>query len=179
MAKRASEQRILQFRKDIRNLRRKYSNLELAQRLDMNDANLSSYYTGRSKNPGADFLDKFYKTFNKDMEEINNEENKPKGEEYLTESAETNTSKTEEAAVVYAKFNKEGDTGRQKNDYDWLQNNFDKLMDSHHLFAIATEAMATTNKKLVDDHFSTCKSENTPPPTPPPSSPSPTSTTPS
>lgn len=66
MAKRASPEEIDRWRLDYWRLREKYSNKEIAERLKVDDGNLSSMgqgtidKKGKPKNPGKKFIEKFY-----------------------------------------------------------------------------------------------------------------------
>jgi transcriptional regulator with XRE-family HTH domain len=62
MGKKSNQQRVLQFRRDITLLKKRYTQNVIADRVGIDSGNLSSYSRGR-KNPGEDFLDKFYSIF--------------------------------------------------------------------------------------------------------------------
>ena len=171
MAKRASEQRILQFREDIRNLRKRYSNGELAQRLNMDPANLSSYYSGRSKNPGADFLEKFYKTLKNEMEEIKNEQNSPR-ENPPYDPKPLPSWKTEDPATIYQLYHDREDhmstlkmqTSHLQKSNDRLEEdlrialendnlhakNYEKLISNNDRLITSNETLTATNNNLVN-----------------------------
>lgn len=69
VAKRASAEEIDRWRRDYWRLRKKYSNKEIAEKLDVNAANLSALgkgtlnKKGKPKNPGKEFIEKFYLTY--------------------------------------------------------------------------------------------------------------------
>lgn len=69
MAKKASKERIKQFRKDLRLLKQKYSNKQIAVRAKIGAANLSSYCTG-AKNPGEKTINDFYKEFENEIKNM-------------------------------------------------------------------------------------------------------------
>ncbi|HVS96053.1 MAG TPA: helix-turn-helix transcriptional regulator [Puia sp.] len=69
MAKRASKQGLIQFRNDLGLLKQRYSNNEIAARLGINPANLSSYATG-AKNPSQATIDNFYKEFGEEIKNM-------------------------------------------------------------------------------------------------------------
>lgn len=183
MAKRASKERILQFREDIRNLRKRYSNLELAQRLNMDAANLSSYYTGSSKNPGVEFLDKFDKTFNNEMEEINNEKNRPTEiSPYDPEAIPP--PKIDDPAAVYQLYqDREDHMLTLKTQTAHLQKNNERLeedlriaLENDNLHAknydkliTSNNTLSATNNNLVNLYI-TVFQQNMPPLAPPPPS---------
>lgn len=62
MGKKSNQQRVLQFRRDIALLKKRYTQNVIADRMGIDSGNLSSYNRGH-KNPGEDFLDKFYSIF--------------------------------------------------------------------------------------------------------------------
>jgi transcriptional regulator with XRE-family HTH domain len=62
MAKKSNKQRIQQFQRDFVLLRKKYALNVMAERMGTDPGNLSNYSRG-AKNPGEDFLDKFYSIF--------------------------------------------------------------------------------------------------------------------
>ena len=70
MGRKAEKERINRFRKDVELLKKKYDNMKMAELLGMDPGNLSSYYTGKRKNPGEDFLDKFYTVFGEDLKQL-------------------------------------------------------------------------------------------------------------
>jgi transcriptional regulator with XRE-family HTH domain len=69
MVKKSNNQRIQQFRRDVRLLRKKYTQYVMAERLGMDSGNLSNYSRG-GKNPGEDFLDKFYSIFAAEIRQL-------------------------------------------------------------------------------------------------------------
>jgi transcriptional regulator with XRE-family HTH domain len=62
MGKKSNQQRVLQFRRDIALLKKRYTQNVIADRMGTDSGNLSNYSRGH-KNPGEDFLDKFYSIF--------------------------------------------------------------------------------------------------------------------
>jgi transcriptional regulator with XRE-family HTH domain len=62
MGKKSNQQRVLQFRRDIALLKKRYTQNVIADRMGIDSGNLSNYGRGH-KNPGEDFLDKFYAIF--------------------------------------------------------------------------------------------------------------------
>jgi hypothetical protein len=69
MGKKSDKQRILQFRRDITILRERYTQHVVAEKMDTDSGNLSNYIRGH-KNPGEDFLDKFYSIFAAEIKEL-------------------------------------------------------------------------------------------------------------
>jgi|ERR1700744_6189059 len=69
MGKKSNTQRILEFRRDIALLRKKYTQHVIAEKIDTDSGNLSNYIRG-AKNPGVDFLDKFYSIFAAEIKEL-------------------------------------------------------------------------------------------------------------
>jgi len=70
MGQKAAEGRIKRFRSDMELLKEKYDNVKMAQLLGIDPGNLSSYYTGKSKNPGEVFLNKFYVVFGEELKQF-------------------------------------------------------------------------------------------------------------
>ncbi|HXB91251.1 MAG TPA: hypothetical protein VNU72_03135 [Puia sp.] len=69
MAKQATEERLIQFRGDYWLMRRKYKNNQMALVLDVRPSNLSAYGRGK-KNPGVEFLEKFYSIYGEELKEM-------------------------------------------------------------------------------------------------------------
>jgi len=69
MGRKSNKQRIQQFRRDVVLLRKKYAQYVIAERMGTDSGNLSSYSRG-PKNPGEDFLDKFYSIFATEIQEL-------------------------------------------------------------------------------------------------------------
>ena len=69
MGKKSNNQRIQQFRRDVRLLRKKYTQNVMAERMGSDPGNFSHYSRG-AKNPGEDFLDKFYANFATEIREL-------------------------------------------------------------------------------------------------------------
>src|ERR1700744_1552626 len=62
MAKRAKKETIDRWRLDYWRQRRRSSNKEMAEKLDFDAGNLSAYGKGK-KNPGEEFINRFYMTY--------------------------------------------------------------------------------------------------------------------
>jgi transcriptional regulator with XRE-family HTH domain len=69
MGKKSNKQRIEQFHRDFVLLRKKYALNVVAERMGSDPGNLSNYSRG-AKNPGEDFLDKFYSNFATEIREL-------------------------------------------------------------------------------------------------------------
>jgi transcriptional regulator with XRE-family HTH domain len=69
MGKKSNKQRIQQFQRDFGLLRKKHALNMLAERMGTDSGNLSNYSRG-AKNPGEDFLDKFYTIFATEIQEM-------------------------------------------------------------------------------------------------------------
>ena len=69
MGRKSNKHRIQQFRRDVALLRKKYAQYVIAERMGTDTGNLSSYSRG-PKNPGEDFLDKFYSIFATEIQEL-------------------------------------------------------------------------------------------------------------
>ena len=69
MGKKSNKQRIEQFRQDMALLRKRHTQNVIAKRMGTDSGNLSSYSRGH-KNPGEDFLDKFYFIFAAEIKEL-------------------------------------------------------------------------------------------------------------
>ena len=69
MAKQAPAERIEKFRRDLKRLKEKYSNDEIAQKLRVGPTNLSSNGSG-NKTPGEDFLNRFYEVFGEEIKQF-------------------------------------------------------------------------------------------------------------
>ena len=76
MSKRAKQEKLEKFRADLQLLKKIYPNAEIAQKLGVDPANLSSYGTG-SKKPGEAFLNTFYMNFSKEINEQNDNQQSP------------------------------------------------------------------------------------------------------
>jgi transcriptional regulator with XRE-family HTH domain len=76
MSRTVSSPEIERFRRDYGSLREKYAHKEVAERAQISPANLSSYVSGR-KNPGKDFLTKFYSAFEQELSELTNKVTEP------------------------------------------------------------------------------------------------------
>lgn len=87
MPKKASQEQIIQFQKDYTILRteRKFTNDEIARRMELNAGNMSSYGLGR-KNAGDAVIRRFYETFHHDLAAI--DKNRQSGEDELMPKAE-------------------------------------------------------------------------------------------
>lgn len=143
MGKKADKDRIEQFQKNMDLLRKKYDNAKIAELLETDAGNLSSYYTG-AKPPGKEFLDKFNTRFSEEIAQLK-----------LEYVHDIKLSETEEAQIKYMRVEEE-----KHSDYG-SRSNFDKIVDSNHLLAKSTMFMAEsqknlseTNQKMVDAHLS-------------------------
>ena len=72
MGRKSNKERIQRFQRDVALLRTKYAQNVIAERMGTDSGNLSNYSRG-SKNPGEDFLDKFYSVFAAEIPEPAND----------------------------------------------------------------------------------------------------------
>jgi hypothetical protein len=89
MAKQATEDQLIQYRGDYHLLRRKFKNNQMALVLNVHPSNLSAYGRG-TKNPGVEFLEKFYYIYGEEI----------KGMAYQHPGSEPGNSTVENPATV-------------------------------------------------------------------------------
>jgi hypothetical protein len=142
MPKRAKKEELSRFRQDFTKLKGKYSNDEIARKLEIDPANLSNYGSG-GKNPGEKTLKKFYMHF---------------GEE-TKQPSDQSESTLEEAAVLYMRLNKSLDEVSDlkseyiktlKEDHGYLWSNFGKIVDANQSLANSQDKMAQSNLILAE-----------------------------
>ena len=75
MGKRATPEKVENFRRDYQLLRTLFEQKEIAARMGVSSANLSSYQ--KRRNPGKDFLRKFYSIFEQELTELANKLEEP------------------------------------------------------------------------------------------------------
>lgn len=151
MAKRAKKERIDQFIKDVELLTKKYDKKVMAEQLNMDPGNLSSYSTG-SKPPGEQFLDKFYSRFEEELNKLRNEINSALFIE------EVPTSKVEQSTAEYGRRSIQSDYIQTlKANNDGILVNLNIMAESNQILAKSNQTMsesnhilAVNNKNLVD-----------------------------
>ena len=153
MAKRASRQRLIQFRNDLRLLRQRYSNNEIAARLGIDPANLSSYATG-AKNPSEETIDSFYKEY---LDEIKNMDYQYPPDDAEQASADEGSSKYQRTNSADHQYGNARDTHDHRDDHiQTLKKMNEQLMASNRTserhtgdaLAIAAEAVRTTSDEV-------------------------------
>jgi hypothetical protein len=159
MPKRAKKEDLNRFRQDFAKLKEKYSNDEIARKLEINSANLSNYGSG-GKNPGEIFLKKFYMQFGEETKQPSGEspnsgdQTPPK--DYKNDQVEY---KVEEAPVLYMRLNKSlnevSDLKSEyiktlKEDHGYLWSNFGKIVDANQSLANSQDKMAQSNLILAE-----------------------------
>lgn len=157
MAKRAKKEQIERFRRDFAALRENNSNDDLAKKLNVDPTNLSSYSTG-GKNPGLDFINKFYMTFENEIPK--SDENKlPKSDENEIHKSENKFQRTEDnGPAPEAEDPSQGYRTRRaqedlihtlKFNNEHLWTNFDKIVDTNQTLADSNKLMAESNLILA------------------------------
>jgi transcriptional regulator with XRE-family HTH domain len=150
MAKKAKQERIEQFRKDLATLREKYSNNEIAGKLGINPANLSSYLYGK-KNPGEKTINKLYMHFEDELK---------KPQDYQPGSAEDTRPSPEAedpASLVFTHQDKSRFTTEQlwadkkqlQAEKEWLQKKVDQVIDNNTEMVKGTRQLINNNEKLT------------------------------
>ncbi len=159
MAKRAKKGDLIRFRQDFAKLKEKYSNDEIARKLEINPANLSNYGSG-GKNPGENFLKKFYMQFGEETKqpgsESSNSDNQTSPKDYKNDQVEY---RVEEAPVLYMRLNEKlnevSDLKSEfiktlKKDHEYLWSNFGKIVDTNQSLANSQDKMAQSNLILAE-----------------------------
>jgi hypothetical protein len=141
MAKRASPERIERFRRDLERLKEKYSNDEIAQKLGIHPGNLSSNGSG-GKNPGEDFLNRFYEVFGDEIKQLG----------FFSERSEDDQlhSKVDETQFVYSRKGARELIDVLKSNNEFLRAKFDKIVESNQSLAESTKSMSQTNLILAE-----------------------------
>ncbi|MBS1605166.1 MAG: hypothetical protein JST42_21055 [Bacteroidetes bacterium] len=160
MTKSASDERIRLFQEDLALLRKMYKNWQIAKALEIDPTNLSSYRSGK-KPPGNAFLDKFYKTFGTEIEEMK------KKEPYKTvkeEDPANDDAVTGEPAVIrhIVPDDKDDHIVTLKKQSSHLQKNYERIeedlriaLENDNLHAKNYDRLIRTNEKLVDHVLAT------------------------
>ncbi|HVU59184.1 MAG TPA: hypothetical protein VHD83_29180 [Puia sp.] len=141
MAKQASAERIEKFRKDLERLKEKYSNEEIAQKLGVDPTNLSSNGSG-SKNPGEDFLNRFYEVFGEEIKQFG----------YFSERSEDDKqySKVKDTQFAYSRKNARELIDVLKSNNEFLRGDFSNIVKSNQDLAESNKNMSQTNLILVE-----------------------------
>jgi hypothetical protein len=151
MAKSTKKKRLELFRLDFSLLRTRYSNGEIAEKLDVDPTNLSAYYTG-GKTPGEGFLKKFFLIFAEEIKEIKESGYQSEPESFSTGES---SSSSEESTYGYMHTDKQADHIHtlKINNQD-LRDKMGQVIESNQTLARSTEILALNNQKLVEAHIS-------------------------
>jgi hypothetical protein len=169
MAKQATEERLIQFRGDYHLLRRKYKNNQMALVLNVHPSNLSAYGRG-TKNPGVEFLDKFYSIYGEEL----------KGMAYKHPGSEFGQNSIENPATVKYLHAGERDARNDHDDPDGdpdhderadhintLKKNNDtllagitKIIDNNRIAVRSTDRAIKTTEEAVKNNTLVTKSNN-------------------
>ena len=140
MARQAPQKKIEKFIRDVIKLREEFPNRFIAQKLNIDAANLSSYITG-AKNPGQETINKFYEVFEKQTRNFNNEP---------VDAAEQPLSEAQLRSMLNEKT-EHMDT--LKTDKESFRVNHDKLVDTNQTMARTIQTMAESFKTLARSNF--------------------------
>jgi len=143
MAKQAPAERIEKFRRDLKRLKEKYSNDEIAQKLRVGPTNLSSNGSG-NKTPGEDFLNRFYEVFGEEIKQFG----------YFSERSEDDEqhpkSKVDETQFAYSRKGARELIDVLKSNNDFLRTDFHNIVKSNQDLAESNKTMSQTNLILVE-----------------------------
>jgi hypothetical protein len=132
MSKKASQENLKKFREDLQLVKKIYPNVEIAQKLNIDPANLSSFSTG-SKNPGESFLNTFYMNFSTEI----NEQNDKQQAASVPYDHESELKAVQEAAIKYLPNNE-------------LQEHKTTLKENNtHLFGYVNRALDITQSMVA------------------------------
>jgi len=145
MAKQATPERIKKFRRDLERLKEKYNNNDIAKKLDFDSGNLSSYGSedeDSNKNPGEDFLNKFYAVFGEEIKQLG----------YFSERSEDDEqhSKIDETQFTYKRKGARELIDVLKSDNEFLRTRFDDIVKSNQGLVESTKNMSQTNLILAE-----------------------------
>ena len=168
MAKQASNWRVDRWRQNYWLLRKKYLNKEIAQKLDMNDGNLSALAKGTknkkgiAKTPGTEFLNQFYMIFPElpDLPDENpadpNENDNADKDRHVYEENDQPTPGAKEAAVRFMTWDdpvamrNELFSMHKRND-EFLRTEFSKMTKTGQTAVNAFDKMAESNLILSQE----------------------------
>jgi hypothetical protein len=140
MGRKSNIQRIQQFRRDIMLLRNKYAQYVIAERMGTDSGNLSSYSRGL-KNPGEDFLDKFYSTFASEIQILT--------EAYPTFEQDLHF-RPEESSQEYIRPDDRDDHIRTlKQNNEDLRNYLGLVVKNNELLVLSNQKLAETQLSLI------------------------------
>ena len=156
MAKRAKQEKLKKFREDLQLVKKIYPNLEIAQKLNVDPANLSSYGTG-SKNPGETFLNTFYMNFSDEI----NEQNDKQQAASVPYDLESELKTVQEAAIKYLPNNElqEHKTTLKENNthlLGYVNRALDitqTMVDVQKQMAESSHILIKSNEKMVNYYF--------------------------
>jgi len=138
MGKKSNQQRVLQFRRDIALLKKRYTQNVIADRVGIDSGNLSNYSRGH-KNPGEDFLDKFYTIFAPE----------------ILESADNFDTSDQQPFLIVNEPPQEYNRPDDRNDHiRTLKLNNEDLRRYLDSVIKSNEILALSNQKLADAQFS-------------------------
>ena len=137
MANRARELEVDQFIRALNTLRNQYSLATIAQRLCIDQANLSHYSSGRKK-PGAATLGKFYRCFRKELEILN------------SGYAEYEPMDSHVSDAPRTKYRHSDPGGQQPDEITRLNGIIDDLVTANRRMAKSMEAIVQSNHQLVE-----------------------------
>ena len=141
------------FRKDLAKLKAKFENLEIAGKTGIDPGNLSSYASGKGKQPGLTVLGKFYKAYEGELdnplEKINSMEDKKENrEETKNEYQHADVppaDKTGEPQVV--PMYQPDETAYLRSTINKLLDSSDKLLGLPYVWADSLNKMVATQDK--------------------------------
>jgi hypothetical protein len=157
MARTAKPERITKFRRDLERLRREHSNDYLAEKSEIDPANLSSYFHGL-KNPGEATINKFYMHFEEELSQFEDASDRsqqypldgdrhpsPEAEDPgIVKSISTSTIDSQSKYVYLLEQTVEEqkkDKEELRKDNNWMQRKIDQVVDNNTILARATETM--------------------------------------
>lgn len=161
MAKQATEKQLIQYRGDYQLLRKKYKNNQMALVLNVHPSNLSAYGRG-TKNPGVEFLEKFYTIYG---EEIRAMAYKHPGDEFGRHAAEDPGATikylhADERGQRHDHDDHEDDFNTLKKDKDTLLAGITKMIDNNAVAVRSTELALKTTEEAVKNNTLVTKSNN-------------------
>jgi transcriptional regulator with XRE-family HTH domain len=140
MGKKSNKQRIEQFHLDVLLLRKKYTQNDIAKRLGTDPGNLSSYSRGH-KNPGEDFLDKFYFIFAAEIKKL--------AIEYPISDQEPSLVTGEEPQEYARPDHRDDHIRTLKLNNDDLRNYLNSVVKSNEILALSNQKLADAQVSLI------------------------------
>ena len=158
MAKRAKQEEIDRWREDYLRLRQNYSNKEMAEKLGLDEGNLSAYglgtktANGKPSNPGAEFIKRFYITYAAELQELDHKTSSSKRGKKTYNPKSNPIPESTEGQLRYLNASKnvaERDTANN----DFLRSNFTEIVG-------ITKTMADTQKESVQNQGQMIKTQD-------------------